>query len=613
MSYRLVVREGKDAGRSFPLLGPTVTLGRPGSEVADAIEFEEPSVSRVHAVLQWREDEACFELSNRSLTSPAQVDGQPAVSGALLVHGSVIQLGSLLAEIRLEGVDPPPTPLMGYLEVVQGPDGTNSRFEIFRKKTVIGRSAGCEVCLPSYAIARQQAVLEWFDDLPLLMPVSTATILVNGQEIPRGAFLAPHDWIILGTNVSLRWLPAGVLDSAPQEETPPAPEPPALVEAPTPAPEPAPAPAEEEPAPAPPRVGRPTRVMEALPAAQAAPPRRAAPPAPPVVPPTPPRRKAAERWRTVTLRARAGFFADLMFRLQAREPIQRAVQEVAEARLPRLAPTLTREILGGRSLSEALGRFPECFTPYELGMIAAGEEAGTLESQLMVLATSMKGAVALRGRLLGWMLPAFLAVGLGLPMLMLRPLVQDQGPAAFFGGLLLSMLGTALLVSLLMALRYVLARFAGYRRLEEDLMERLPVIGPMLRLRAGGRFLRSLGPLLNAGLQVQRAALLAAGCTGSTKHALSLVKAARQIERGSPVLDSLAPTGLLSADVLSEVGKGEERGDLPERLAAAAERLHVAASRATETAIPVVAATLSALLLAAMLISVEVARVLMEP
>lgn len=60
---------------------------------------------------------------------------------------------------------------------------------------------------------------------------------------------------------------------------------------------------------------------------------------------------------------------------------------------------------------------------------------------------------------------------------------------------------------------------AGIGASRKDAVERLPRLGPVLRLRMGGRFLRALGPLLHAGMQVQ------AGCTGSTKHALALVEA----------------------------------------------------------------------------------------
>lgn len=511
-----MVREGKDAGRVIPLQGLTVTLGRPGCGVEGAVEFEETSVSRVHAVLQWREDHACYELSNRSFTNPARGSG-------LLTDGAQFQLGALVAEVRRAGVTPEPEPFMGYLEVVQGP-GTGSRYEVLRRRLEIGRSARCEICIPSYALAQEHAILEWYGDQPLLMPMTSGPVLVNGKPIPRGAFLEPHDAVSLAANVSLRWLPAGAVE---EEE-----------------------PAAEEPAPAP--------VEEAS-------------PAPPV----------RRRWKTASLPARAAFFTTLLGRLEAREPIQRAVVEAATACLPRLAPEL---LLDGRSLSEALGRFPHCFTPYEIGMVAAGEEAGILEAQLGVLAASLRAGVAWRRRVARVLLPAAGALAL----------------AAVAAGLLVPLGIAAAGAALLRVAHYVLTRFSGYRRLEEDVVERLPRLGPVLRLRTGGRFLRALGPLLHAGMQVQRAALLAAGCTGSTKHALALVEAARRLEAGAGVREALAPTGLLAPEVLAEIGRGEEHGDLPDRLAAAAQQLRAAEAQAVEAAFPwvlVAAGVLAAALL----------------
>lgn len=519
-----MVQEGKDAGRVIPLQGLSVTLGRPGCGVEGAVEFEESSVSRVHAVLNWREEHACYELSNRSFTNPAQ-------GGGLLADGARIRLGALVAEVRRAGVTPEPEPFMGYLEVVQGP-GTGSRYEVRRRRLEIGRSARCEICLPSYALAQEHAILEWYGDQPLLMPMTSGPVLVNGRAIPRGAYLEPHDLVALAGNVSLRWLPAGVAD-----EEPPA------------ADEPLPA-AVEEPPPAPPPVRR--------------------------------------RWRTASLGARAAFFRALLGRLEAREPIQRAVEEAAAARLPGLAREL---VLEGGSLAEALGRLPHCFTRYEIGMVAAGEEAGILEAQLGVLAASLQAGVDWRRRLARVLLPAAVALVL----------------AGLAAGLL-APLGVAALVALLLrGGHYVLTRFSGYRRVEEDLVERLPRLGPVLRLRTGGRFLRALGPLLHSGMQVQRAALLAAGCTGSTKHALGLVEAARRLGSGAGVRDALEPTGLLAPEVLAEIGRGEEQGDLPERLAAAAGRLEVAEAQAVEAAFPWVLVACGVLAAALLLVGMAAA------
>lgn len=382
-----------------------------------AVEFEETSVSRVHAVLQWREEHACYELSNRSFTNPARGTG-------LLTDGAQFQLGTLVAEVRRAGVTP--EPFMGYLEVVQGP-GTGSRYEVRRRRLELGRSARCEICIPSYALAQEHAILEWYGDQPLLMPTTSGPVLVNGKPIPRGAFLEPHDAVSLAANVSLRWLPG-------EEE-----------------------PAAEEPAPT-------GAVEEAAPA-----------PAPPV----------RRRWKTASLPARAAFFTTLLGRLEAREPIQRAVEEAATACLPRLAPELRLE---GRSLSEALGRFPHCFTSYEIGMVAAGEEAGILEAQLGVLAASLRCGVAWRRRVARVLLPATGALVL----------------AALAAGLLVPLGIAAAGALLLRVAHYVLTRFSGYRRVEEDVVERLPRLGPVLRLRTGGRFLRALGPLLQRAARTTR-------------------------------------------------------------------------------------------------------------
>lgn len=553
-------RAGKDSGRVFPLDGPIVTLGRPGAGVEGAIEFDEPSVSRVHAVLQWREDQDCYELSNRSFTNPAKVDGQPAVSGTLVPDGARIQLGSLVVEVQDARESPPPAeePFMGCLELLQGPGIPGTRFQLFRKRSVIGRWSGCEVHLPAPTLARHHAVVEWYERLPVLLPLSSRTILVNGQPIPRGTFLSPNDWIILGQDISLRWLPADWLD----QEGGPGPAPP-LQHA-------------DEPE---------------------------VPHAPPEdLPPAPPRQEAA------AFSARASFFGDLASRLESREPIRKAVEGAASARFPRLAPQLSADLLGGCTLTEALGRFPGYFTSYELGMVAAGEEAGILEDQLRELARSFGELARLRLRFFAWLVPVLMGVGLVLPALRLRPVLETRGPEAYAAGVAVCLFGTALLALLLFGLRQYGTRFGTFRRLEERFLERLPLLGPALRLQAGGRFLKALGPLLAAGLQVQRAALLAAGCTGSTTHAIALMEAARRIEQGTPVLDALAPTGFLPPEVLDEVGRGEETGDLPDRLARASGQLHGAAQRALGRALPAVIGALAALLGLFLLLSIRLAQ-----
>lgn len=550
-TFRLVVKEGKDAGRVFHLKGVEITLGRPGAEAETAIEFEEPTVSRVHAVLKWLEEEGCYELSNRSFLLPAQVDGQPAVSGTRLAHGSRIQLGQLVAEVEKSEPEAPKkeeeeeAPLMGCLEVVQGPLSPGTRFPVYRRRTVIGRGTECEIYLDAPSLARKHAVIQWYERLPELLPLTSRTILVNGQPIPRGTFLKPRDWVILDVEISLRWLTTRDLDREALKRQQRA----SMEVIPEPEPEPEPE----------------------LPLSIAA-----------------PREVPKGYLATATLPSRAAFFTDLADLIDSGQPIGRAVETAATARLPLLARRLSDQMLGGQCLADAMARFPGAFAPFELGMVAAGEEAGILERQLRALAESLRATRELRSRLFAWLLPGLATLGLGFPLLLLRPVLAAQGPHAYGAAIAASMALLAMLFLALVGGRRTLTRSNAYLRWEEAFLDLLPLIGRALRTRAGARFLKALGALLAAGLQVQRAAFLAAGCTGSTRHTLALMEAAQLLEQGTPVLDALAPTGLMPPDILAEVEKGEEHGDLPERLASAAGLLDQATLRATKAAFPVV-------------------------
>lgn len=540
--YQLVVVEGKDAGRIIPLEGPSVTLGRPGAGIEGAVEFEEPSVSRVHAVLNLVEDS--WELSNRSFTNPARVDGEPAASRVGLREGSRIQLGALVAEVRAAGsADAPEPPLMGFLEVVQG-SRPGARFPVYWRRSLIGRSSACEVRLEETAVSRHHAVVEWYDRVPVLRNMSAnSTTVVNGQAIPKGATLGPRDWMLLGEEVVLRWLPVEIL--AEEEER---------------------------------RRAEAAAVPPPTVAVAASRPRGGIP--------------LALRVRDLCLGAplegRARFFSDLSQRLDRGESIAAAVAESAAEGLPRLAPHLAQAIESGSSLTEALARFPGSFDPYEDSMVSAGEEAGTLEAQLRVLARSHEGTLSVRQTLAVRLRKPLLGLGVA-GVALLLPFWRVHGPAAYAGAVAGAFLGAAALAALLLLGWRFLEDSLAFRRAAEELVDGLPNLGQALRFRAGARFLRALGPLLAAGLQVQRAAVLGARCTGSAYHGIRLLEAAGEIAQGTPVRDALGSRGILPYDVLAEVGRGEETGDLPERLAAASEGLAEFARAEMEAAVPTMA------------------------
>lgn len=97
------VLEGRDRGRAIPLEEREVTLGRalnpqePSS--SGWVLFQEPTVSRIHAVLRWDEENGHYVLHHRSRTNPSLVNRE-AVEQSAVRPGDRVQLGLLVFELE---------------------------------------------------------------------------------------------------------------------------------------------------------------------------------------------------------------------------------------------------------------------------------------------------------------------------------------------------------------------------------------------------------------------------------------------------------------------------------------------------------------------------------
>lgn len=88
----LLVTEGPERGKTFPLTKPRITIGRPGAR-QNEVSINDESVSREHAKIVFNPAERTFNLINESTTNPARVNGT-AIESALLQNNDVIQLGA---------------------------------------------------------------------------------------------------------------------------------------------------------------------------------------------------------------------------------------------------------------------------------------------------------------------------------------------------------------------------------------------------------------------------------------------------------------------------------------------------------------------------------------
>lgn len=101
--YELVVLEGRDKGKVFPLKDKEITLGRKAEDAEEEkpglILFEDPTVSRVHAMLLWDSKADRFLIQHKSKTNATVINGK-AITKHHVVPGDQVKMGNLIFTIR---------------------------------------------------------------------------------------------------------------------------------------------------------------------------------------------------------------------------------------------------------------------------------------------------------------------------------------------------------------------------------------------------------------------------------------------------------------------------------------------------------------------------------
>jgi type II secretory pathway component PulF len=233
------------------------------------------------------------------------------------------------------------------------------------------------------------------------------------------------------------------------------------------------------------------------------------------------------------------------------------------------------------------------FGPLYLSMIRVGETGGILEETSAQLAsilgreekikTNMKNASAYPIFVLFMGLASAIVIVVGIlpkilgtvdiPMaampLPTRILMDVSG---FARVLFMTVPGWVCLAAALAAL-YMLRRWtqtAG--RLEWDTFRlKIPVLGPVLRTIAVGRFARTLGALTEGGVTILEALGVVRDTLGNELLAREIDEVAEKVKRGEALADPLEASGYFPPLLVQIVAIGEQTGKLDELLLNAAE------------------------------------------
>ncbi|OHB68209.1 MAG: hypothetical protein A2Y77_18375 [Planctomycetes bacterium RBG_13_62_9] len=254
---------------------------------------------------------------------------------------------------------------------------------------------------------------------------------------------------------------------------------------------------------------------------------------------------------------------------------------------------LTKAVSGGLSLSEAMGEHGEVFSPLYLSMIRVGETGGILEQTSAQLATILGREEKIKTNMkTASAYPIFLlCLGLASATLIVTVMLPkilstvDVGTVAMplptrvllsashvMRALFTSLAGWVVLAGLVAGL-YALRRWtkAAGKLPWDGFKLKIPVLGPVLRTIAVGRFARTLGSLTKGGVTILEALAVVRDTLGNEVLARRIDEVGEEVKRGESLADPLESSGCFPPLLIQIVAIGEQTGKLDDLLLNAAD------------------------------------------
>jgi general secretion pathway protein F len=282
------------------------------------------------------------------------------------------------------------------------------------------------------------------------------------------------------------------------------------------------------------------------------------------------------------------FTRELGALLGAAIPIPQALEGLGEEEEN---PALRRAVTGvadsvrkGAALSAALAEHPGLFGNLYVSMVRVGEEAGALPKVLADLAQLLEHEDEMRSEVLAAVAyPAFvlcfgiitITVLLGVVLPRLFGMMQEMLTVLPLPTLILLRVSGILhrdWIWLLMAAAAAVAGLRWYfntRRgaiLFDNAKLRLPLLGPLFRAAALGRFARTLGTLARSGVSLLPALKIVENTIGNLVLARMIAQVAEETRGGDSLAAPLRKLGVFPKTVVQMISVGEETGKLDEML-----------------------------------------------
>lgn len=257
-------------------------------------------------------------------------------------------------------------------------------------------------------------------------------------------------------------------------------------------------------------------------------------------------------------------------------------EQTEDKKLQQVLVQVRRDVEGGSTLSNALGKHPTVFSTLYISMVKAGEMGGVLDEVLERLAGFMEKDFSLKKKvksaltypvvilvmamgivffLVTYILPTFvtlfegMSLKLPLPTQILIGITKGaRNPAIMIPCLALLVIGGFFLN------RYIQTPVG---KKQYDLLKlNIPVFGLLNKKVAISRFCRTLGTLLSSGVPIMQALEIVGKASGNEIIAMTVTKIRESIREGESIASPLGASGMFPPMVTQMVAVGEETGNL---------------------------------------------------
>ncbi len=246
-----------------------------------------------------------------------------------------------------------------------------------------------------------------------------------------------------------------------------------------------------------------------------------------------------------------------------------------------LVNSIKQDVESGTSLTQALGKYPLYFDALYCNLVAAGEQAGILDTILDKLATYKEKIEAIKGKiksalfyptavvvvafiitavLLVFVIPQFESLfkgfGADLPALTKMVVAMSRGFQDWWWAIIGSIVGTVV------ATAYSYKRSLAMQHTLDRTLLRAPVIGQIVKKATIARFARTLATMFAAGVPLVEALDSVAGAAGNRVYYEGTLKIKNDVSTGMQLQAAMNTTGLFPNMVIQMVSIGEESGEL---------------------------------------------------